>query len=66
MKTKITMKDGKHCISREDHTSSQRVASNWLNTNKSLKNKTNKMSGITTYLSILTVNANILNVTIKI
>jgi hypothetical protein len=31
-----------------------------------LKNKTNKKSGITTYLSILTVNANVLDVTIKI
>jgi hypothetical protein len=41
------------------------VALIWLHTIKSLNNKNNWMAGITTYLSILPMNANRLNCPIK-
>jgi hypothetical protein len=51
--------------STEEKTSNQRVTLIQLHTIKPLNNKNIKMAGITTYLSILTLNVNGLNFPIK-
>jgi predicted NUDIX family phosphoesterase len=52
-------------ITGEEKISNQRVTLIQLQTIKSLNNKNNEMSGITTYLSILTLNVNEFNSSIK-
>jgi hypothetical protein len=42
-------------------TSNQKVALIWMHTLKSLTNKNKEMAGLTTYLSILTLNVNRIN-----
>jgi hypothetical protein len=57
--------DEKYQTTGEEKTSNQRVALIQLHTIKSLNKKNNYMAGITTYLSILTLNANGFNSPIK-
>jgi hypothetical protein len=57
--------DGQYQTTGEEKTRNQRVALIQLHTIKSLNNKNNYMTGITAYLSILTLNVNGLNFPIK-
>jgi hypothetical protein len=57
--------DGKYQTTGEEKTSKQRVALIQRHTIEPLNNKNNKMAGITTYVSILTPNINVLNLSIR-
>jgi hypothetical protein len=59
------MKGWKYQTSCEEQTNTQRAALNQLHTLKALNNKNNSMAGITTYLSILTLNVEGLSSPVK-
>jgi hypothetical protein len=60
-----TWEDRKYQTTGEEKTRNKRIALIQLYTMKSLNNKNNYMAGITTHLSILTLNVNRLNSLIK-